>query len=289
MYPPQFKYLRANNLKEALEIMNSHEDVTVLAGGQSLLPLLKLRMIAPTELLDLNFVNELKYIKYEEGVIKIGAMVTHKNIYENKLIKEFVPVLSETAHNIGDLQIRNRGTIGGSIMEADPHADYLPTLMVLDAKVKLKSLNGERVVPVEDFIIGPFQTSIEKGELLTEVIVPKNNYKFLIEKYARRKGDFALALLVIMADLSDNIINDFRIAVGSQDPKPIRLREIEEIVKGKKVEDIDVDNLALKLKERLNPLQDIHGSSEYKKYLTTALFKRMVIKLFEKEIKKEES
>ncbi|MGC8558654.1 MAG: FAD binding domain-containing protein [Nitrososphaeria archaeon] len=284
MYPPEFKYLRATSVKEALEMLNSDPDITILAGGQSLMPLLKLRLIAPAKLLDLNFIPELRYIKEDGDVIRIGAMTTHNNIYFNELIRTKIPALSTTAHNIGDIQIRNRGTIGGSIMEADPHADYLPTLMALEAKVKLKSINNERIIDIKDFIEGSFQTSIKSGELLTEVIVPKNNYKFLIEKYARRKGDFALVLLVIMADISEGYVKDLRVAAGAQDPKPLRLREIEKSVKGRKVDDIDSNKLASELKDQLSPLQDLHGSSEYKKYVAASIFRRMVDKLFKKEV-----
>lgn len=276
MYPKTFEYLRAGSVEQALQYLRENEGSRVIAGGQSLLPMLKARLYQPTVLIDINFIPSLREVKMDsKGELRIGAMVTHYDVIENSIIRENAPILSSTAENIADVQIRNRGTIGGSVCEADPSADYLPTLMALDARVVLKSAESSREVKVEDFIQGPFETSIEDGEMLVEVVVPQNKSNFRVEKYARRKADFAIASVAAIVSLSkDGKVSDARIATGAQQDKPHRLRDIESALKGRDSKSASLAGLIGPAIEELQPLDDLHGGPEYRKYVLNGMLSR---------------
>lgn len=278
MYPKSFEYLRAKSVDQALQYLKDNEGSRVIAGGQSLLPMLKSRLYQPTVLVDINFIPELREVKLgSNGDLRIGAMVTHYDVIENSTIRENAPILSSTAENIADVQIRNRGTIGGSICEADPSADYLPTLMALDARVVLKTTESSREVKVEDFIQGPFETLAEDGEMLVEVIVPPSKANYRVEKYARRKADFAIASVAAIVSLSkDGKVTDARIATGAQQDKPHRLREIESALKGKASESVNLEAIIGPATEELEPLDDLHGGPEYRKHVLRGMLSRML-------------
>ena len=171
MIPASFDYSAPETLAEALQLL-SDEDTKVLAGGQSLIPMLKLRLAQPTRLVDLDRIPDLNFIAEDNGTIRIGAMTTHHQVESSALLAQKCPLLAKTAARIGDVQVRNRGTIGGSIVHADPAADYPAALLALEAKVKLTSASGDRVVALDEFLVDALTTSIEDGEILTEVQVP---------------------------------------------------------------------------------------------------------------------
>lgn len=278
MYPKPFEYMRVNSVEHALEALKSNEGARVIAGGQSLLPMLKARLYQPTVLIDINFIPELREVSLnDKDELVIGAMVTHYSVIENSLIREKAPILSSTAENIADVQIRNRGTIGGSICEADPSADYLPTLMALDARVVIRSAGSSREVSVEELIQGPFETLVEEGEMVVQVIVPSNSHPFRVEKYARRKADFAIASVAAMIQLSGNgAVSDARIATGAMQDKPQRLKKLEEGLSGKKATELKLEQLVVEATEDLEPLDDLHGGPEYRKNVLRGMLVRIV-------------
>lgn len=170
MYPASFEVLIPRSLDEALDMLEKYgENAKVLAGGHSLIPMMRLRLVKPAYVIYIGRIPGLSYIREEGGELRIGALTTHNEIEESSLLKEKNPLLSETASKIGDLQVRNMGTIGGSLAHADPAADYPATLAALEASVVLKSKSGERVVKLEDFIIGPYITDLRPNELLVEI------------------------------------------------------------------------------------------------------------------------
>ncbi|MEM3191290.1 MAG: xanthine dehydrogenase family protein subunit M [Candidatus Parvarchaeota archaeon] len=281
MYPANFEYMRPKTLDEALTLISTSKGSRIIAGGQSLLPLLKLRLIEPASLIDIGFIPELKEIRLEnKHTLRIGAMVRHYEIIHNEMIRDNVPLLSSTAENIGDVQIRNRGTIGGSICEADPAADYLPSLLVLDAKVHLKSKNGERYLKVEEFIKGPFETDLQDGEMLVDVQIEKNNENFVVEKFARRKADFAVASVAALARVRNNgIIESIRIAIGATTEGPKRITSLEKSIAGKDPSQLDLGRLIDDALSGIDMISDLHGSSEYRKYVLTGMLKRIITNL----------
>src|SRR5438270_10441500 len=170
MIAQKFEYTAPKSLDEALHLLAS--GAKPLAGGMSLIPMMKLRLAAPDHLVDLGRIKTLSYIREEGGAIHIGATTTHHEVEDSALLRAKCPLLAETASNIGDVQVRNMGTIGGSIAHADPAADYPAALLALEAKVRLVSANSDRTMSVEDFLVDTLTTAIEPGEILQEVIVP---------------------------------------------------------------------------------------------------------------------
>src|SRR5579872_4242383 len=171
MIPQNFEYSSPNNLNEALALL-SGGNAKVLAGGMSLIPLMKLRLAAPEHVVDLSRVPDLKSVREEAGTIRIGAMTTHYEIESSPMIRGKCPLLAEAASNIGDIQVRNMGTIGGSIAHADPAADYPASLLALEARVSIISAKGKRDLPIADFFVDTFTTALEPGEIVQAVIVP---------------------------------------------------------------------------------------------------------------------
>ncbi len=285
MYPKPFEYTRATSVEHALKTLKENEGSRVIAGGQSLLPMLKARIYQPVMLVDINFIPELRKVELnDKGELVIGAMVTHFDVIENSLIRENAPILSVTASHIGDVQIRNRGTIGGSVCEADPSADYLPTLFALDARAVIKSSEGSREVPVQELIQGPFEAAIEEGEMLSQLIIPANRSEFRVEKYARRKADFAIASIAAISDVTpDGKINEIRLATGAMQDGPHRLTELEGQLKGKNVSEVDLDKLVGPATEALEPIEDLHGGPEYRLYVLKGMISRVVRELLKGE------
>ncbi len=280
MYPRNFEYYRAKSVQDAIDYMDRFSEARIIAGGQSLMPMLKLRIASPEILVDIGRIPELTKISVEGDSVRIGAMVRHKEIVENKIIMEKIPILSATAEHIADIQIRNRGTIGGSICEADPSADYLPTLFILNAELRLQSKSGERKLKIEDFILGAFETSIEPGEILTEIIITSNRSNYRVEKYARRSADFAVASIAALCKLAkDGSVDELRVAVGAQDGIPLRFRQIEKDLKGVKPDREVIMESVSKAGELLSPIDDTHGSSEYRAYVTLRMMEKKLSEL----------
>jgi carbon-monoxide dehydrogenase medium subunit len=171
MIPQNFEYSAPSNLNEALALL-AKGDAKVLAGGMSLIPLMKLRLAAPERLVDLGRVADLKGIREDGGNLRIGSMATHYDIESSALLRGKCPLLAEAASNIGDVQVRNMGTIGGSIAHADPAADYPASLLALEAQVRITSAKGERTLPIDQFLVDALTSALEPGEIVREVIVP---------------------------------------------------------------------------------------------------------------------
>ncbi|MCY0859085.1 MAG: glyceraldehyde dehydrogenase subunit beta [Sulfolobaceae archaeon] len=273
MYPPKFGYVIPDNIKEALEFLESHEDAKVLAGGHSLIPMLKLRLLRPSYLVEIRRLSDLSYIKLDGDTYKIGALTTHYDISKAK-----IPLLSETASKIGDPQVRNMGTIGGSISHADPAADYPAALIALDAQVKIISTKGERVVPISSFIKDIFTTDLNPGEIVSEIQFKNlKDYKFSYQKLERRAGDFAIVGVAVALKMSGDVIDDIRIGLTAVGNGPIRPTKAEEAIKGKRPTDDVLDQVGEIAMSYANPKADIRGSAEYKKKMVKVLTKRAIL------------
>src|SRR5438093_1746845 len=173
MYPASFEYLGPNRIDEAVQLLERHgEDAKLLAGGQSLVPMMKLRLARPKYLIDINRIPNLSRITEESGYIRCGAMTRHVQIEESPLIREKIPMLCEAAGAIGDAQVRDRGTLGGGLVEADPSGDYGAVVLALNAQMKCVSPRGERVIPAADFFKFAYTTALDSDEILTEIIFP---------------------------------------------------------------------------------------------------------------------
>ncbi len=283
MIPRKFEYYKANSVDDAIDFLAKHEDAKVIAGGQSLVPLMKLRIVSPKYLVDIGGLKELKYVREGPGgELRIGALVTHSEIEESELISKKWPVLSKTASNIADVQIRSRGTIGGSLCHADPAADYPPTLLVLNSKVVVRGKDKRRTLPLEDFIIGPFTTDLQEDEILEGVIIPPYDGNADYIKFARREGDLAVVNVAALMRKEGDKIADLRVAIGGASSKAMRLRGLEESLKGGDLKDLE--RTVEEAVKDLDPPSDVHGSAEYRRDVARVLLKRIIMGLYRGEV-----
>ncbi|MBP1449074.1 MAG: FAD binding domain-containing protein [Thermoproteus sp.] len=277
-YPLGFKYWRPTSLEEALSLLRELDgEVKPLAGGQSLMALLKLRLVKADHLVDIFHIDELKYIKWEGGALRIGALATHNVVAMSKAVVEAAPLLSEAAWHIADLQVRNLGTIGGSLAHADPAANYLPALAAAKAVVAIRGPGGTREVPADAFYKGPYAPDLSKGELVVEASVrPWFNASGF---YAVKLGGAAYpsAVAAFVARLEDGVVAESRAAIGAVYASP---QVIEGLGVGMKAEDLARGAKALAeraVKEIAEPpIPDAHAPAEYKARLAAAALARAV-------------
>jgi carbon-monoxide dehydrogenase medium subunit len=277
-----FEYFAPKTVKEALKLLAQYKDeeYKIIAGGQSLNTLMKHRLISPEYLIDIKSLSDLDYIKFDdkEG-LKIGALATHRAVEKSPIIKEKYGVLTEMEENVASVETRNWGTIAGDICHGDPAADPSPVFIALNAKMKISSSDGERMVDAEAFALDFFETTVEPGEILTEIQIPAlpSNTGVSFTKYAQLLGDYALAsagVLITLDEKKDKCI-DARIGLGGVAPTPIRAKEAEEILKGKTITDALLAEAAKAASEATSPNSGIEASAEYKKELAGVLVKRV--------------
>ncbi len=281
MKPPRFQYCAPRILDEALTLLSHYgEDAKVLAGGQSLIPLLNMRLAGPAYLVDINHLTELHYIEPEDGYLAIGATVRQRHVEHSPLVQQQLPLLIEAVRHIGHMQIRNRGTIAGSIAHADPAAELPALLTCLNGEVVAQSIQGERVMKAEEFFTGYLSTSLAPGEMVTEIrfpwIAPQAGWAFM--EFARRAGDYALvgAAAVITPTLDDRCLNA-RLAFQGVAGSPIRIREIEHMLVGTTLDEQTLQEAADKARECVtDDMEDVHATVEYRRTLVSELTKRVL-------------
>ena len=265
------QYFAPQKIEEALEILSRYEkEIKVIAGGTDLLIQYYDRLYEINNWLDLNNISELKKIRIIKNQMEIGAMVTHAQLEKSEDIKKYFPVLRQAAADIGSPQIRNRGTIGGNIVNASPAGDLLAPLMAYDAQFKLLSLQKEALISAEEFFIGPKKTILEPAQLLTRIILPlpsERTYGCWI-KIGKRKAliiaTITLALVVEMAE-DNKTVKDVRICLGSVAPTPIEIKEVREKMIGKNFSQLDFNQLGQIVEDKISPIDDIRGTREYRK------------------------
>jgi carbon-monoxide dehydrogenase medium subunit len=267
MIPKKFDYYAPTSINEAIQLLSENEEAKVLAGGQSLLGLMKLRLTAPTALVDISKLRDLSYVREDGNYLVIGALTTHDTIEHSPTIKENFTILHEAASKIGDQQTRNLGTIGGSACHADPAADLPTALRVLDAEFVIQGKKGERVVPASDFFVDMFTTAVGHDEVLTEIrlpyLPPKSGSAYI--KHALREHDFAIVIAGTVLTVRDgNVCKDVRIGLGATGPTPLRAASAEQYLKDKTFDDKAIVQAAEKASEGVNPPSDLHGSKEYR-------------------------
>ena len=265
------QYFAPQKIEEALEILSQYgKEIKVIAGGTDLLIQYYDRLYEVGTWLDLKNIKELKEIKIHQNQVEIGAMVTHAQLEKSEDIKKYFPVLSQAAADIGSPQIRNRGTIGGNIVNASPAGDLLSPLMAYDAQFKLLSLQKEALISAEEFFIGPKKTLLEPAQLLTRIFLSlpsERTYGSWI-KIGKRKAliiaTITLALVVEMAE-DNKTIKDVRTCLGSVAPTPIEIKEIREKMIGKNFSQLDFNQLGQIVEDKISPIDDIRGTREYRK------------------------
>jgi carbon-monoxide dehydrogenase medium subunit len=263
MIPAQFDYVAADSASHALELLEQHgEDAKLLAGGHSLLPMMKLRLAAPSVLIDIGKVAELAGISTDGDEIVIGATTRHADLAASELVRAEAPLLAHSAAQVGDPQIRHRGTIGGSLAHADPAADLPMALVALGGSVELRGPGGTRRVAADDFFIGFFETSIGEGELLTAVRVPRRpGVPWGYQKFVRRSNDWAIVGVAAI---------DGRIALANMGPAPLRASAAERAL-ASGASAAEAAGLAA---DGTSPGEDMHADPEYRQHLARVLTRR---------------
>jgi len=279
MKPPRFDYYAPNKIEEALSLLDQYgDDAKILAGGQSLMPLLNMRLSRPNVLIDINKIKELAYIdETADGGLRIGALARQSTAERLPVVSSRNPLLAAAIPYIGHFQIRNRGTIVGSLAHADPSAELPAIASVMGAEFVLSSSNGQRVVKADDFFVTYFTTAQEPTELLTEVRFPcwPTDASWGFEEVARRHGDFALAgvAAVVQQDAS-GICTHASITVFGVSDTPVRARKAEGALPGNKIDSSALKEVERLVSEELEPDSDIHASAEYRQDVGGVLARR---------------
>src|SRR5882762_4842738 len=276
MYPRSFHYHRAGSLKEAVSLLGQlGEGAKFLAGGQSLIPLLKLRFANPEHLVDLNFVPGTSFIKEDSEALRFGAMTRHAEIEHSALARK-IPVLHDCAAGIADVQVRNRGTIGGSLAEADPSGDWANALITLDTTVHCLGPNGARKVVLKDFILDAYTTALAHDELVSEIAVkvPSGNSGGAYIAFKRTAPVYPTASAAVQLTVEGDRCKEIAIALGCVGLLPIRVREGEAALRGQQITPKLIESAADAARAAADPQSDMRGSAEYKRQLVGALVKR---------------
>ncbi|MDQ5809184.1 MAG: xanthine dehydrogenase family protein subunit M [Actinomycetota bacterium] len=277
MIPLAFDYEVAESVDHAVELLGQHgEDAKLLAGGHSLLPIMKLRLAAPSVLVDLGRIEELKYVRDEGDHIAIGAMTRHTEVERNELLQEQCGLLAYTTSLVGDPQVRHRGTIGGSLAHGDAASDLPSALLALEGQFIIRGSNGERTVAAGDFFKDYLETDLAPDEVLTEIRVPKlgSNAGWSYKKFNRRAQDWAVVGAAAVVERSDGAISSARIALTNMGSTPVRATAAEGALSG--ADASSVAEATSSADEGTNPASDIAASSEYRRHLARVLSRRAV-------------
>ncbi|MET1159539.1 MAG: xanthine dehydrogenase family protein subunit M [Thermoprotei archaeon] len=283
---PDFEYRRASSVEEAVKLLNELENAKILAGGTDLLLDMKIGRYKPKYVIDISGIRELKYIRDTGEELRIGALTTIQEILDSPIVREKTPLLYLAAREFGYWQIRNMGTIGGNLCNASPAADTAPPLLVYEAIIRARSIEGERLIPITEFFHGPRQIELKNNELLVEVIVPYKkleDYGYSYAKIGRRRGhDISVVAVATAIKIEDGVVADARIALNSVAPKPIRARSAEKVLIDKKPSDELFEEAANAVTKDISPISDVRAPAEYRLYMSRLLVRETLREAFEK-------
>ncbi|MEZ0220257.1 FAD binding domain-containing protein [Tardiphaga sp. 1201_B9_N1_1] len=274
-----FNYVRASTVVEALKAFEeAGDDASYIAGGQSLVPALALRLQAPQLLIDIAHISTLRGVDLQGDWLRIGALTRHHEVLTDPLIRRHAPLYSEAAPHVAHPAIRNKGTLGGSISHADPASEFPAMTLALGAELEIASRGGVRRVPADDFFLDLFQTAIEPGELLVAIHVPvvQPSHRWAFHELARRRGDFALVGCGILAEFVDDVVKQVRIAFFSVGSTPIRARQAEDSLIGKRLDQAAIAAAQAVVGDDLDPPEDEHTPPAMKRHLARVLLGRLL-------------
>ena len=277
MKPPAFDYVVARTVDDAVEQLNKRgAGAKILAGGQSLTPMMNFRLVHPEALIDINRIKALDYITPQNGGLRIGALTRHRTIETSAAVREKLPVLAAAALEVGHLAIRNRGTFGGSLAHADPAAEFPMVVLALEASITTKSARGGRTIKAKDFFVSYLQSAVQDGEVVTEVTLPglPPNTGWGFEELCRRPGDFALTAVCALVTLDGNQVKEARIAMGGVGPTALRAPAAEALLKGQPLNQDTLKRAGEKAAEASDPSNDVHASADFRRHLVSVLTRR---------------
>jgi carbon-monoxide dehydrogenase medium subunit len=271
--PAPVDYAKATSVDHALALLAEHgEDARIIAGGHSLIPMMRLRIAQPTVLVDVNDVAELKGIRVQGNEIVIGAMVRHREVLDSPILAEHYPIFREAEKVIADPVVRNRGTVGGSMCQADPSEDLSAVGSALKGTVVIRSRSGNRTVPIRDFHYGPYMTQVEDGEILTEVRFPiRPGAGSAYEKVERRVGDWPVASAGVYVVVKDGVVTDCGIGLTAVGAEHFTAPEAEAFLVGEEATEENLTTAAQMAADSCSPISDQRGPADYKKHLAKEL------------------
>ena len=278
MYPAEFEYFAPQTVDEVLELLTRYgEDAKILAGGQSLIPMMKLRIASPRYLIDVNRVSSLTGFRHSGDGFVFGALCRHAEIAESPLVREHLPIMADAANVTADVQVRNRGTLGGSLAHADPAGDWPTALLALDTEVTITGLQGVRRVPLDEFIVDAYTTQLGSAEMVTEVSVPFSRRPCggAYVKFERRAGDFAVASVGVQLELAEGErCGRVAVSLGALGAAPRRARAAERLLHGTAPTPDLVSEAERLVRDEAQPFEDARGTVDYKRHLAGVLFRR---------------
>jgi carbon-monoxide dehydrogenase medium subunit len=285
--PAPFEYQRASSIDDALALLERlGPDARLIAGGHSLLPMMKLRLAAPEHLIDINDLHgELGYVREEAGELRIGALTRHRELLESELLGERFPIFHDAERVIADPLVRNRGTIGGGLCQADPSEDLSAVCTALQAKAVIRGAGGERVVEMADFHRGPYETAVGDGEMLVEIRLPlRDGAGSAYEKVERRAGDWAVGAAGAAVWMDDGTIGDAGVGLAALGAEAMHSPKAEQGLRGQRPSEELFEEAGRLAAEDCSPTTDQRGSAEYKRHLAAELTKRAVRRAVERAL-----
>jgi carbon-monoxide dehydrogenase medium subunit len=278
MIPAAFEYFTPTSVDEAVSLLREHSDAKVLAGGQSLMPVLRLRLAAPESIVDIQKIDELRGVRDDGDALVIGAMTPHSTVESDPLVSEHARLISLATATIADPQVRHRGTFGGSLAHADPAGDLPAVAVALDASFVIASADGRRTVAAADFFQGVFSTALEEDELLVEVRVPKyTGWGAHYEKFNRVAQQWSIVAVAAAVRLDGDSIAEARVALTNMGSTPIRATAVEEALIGGPATAEAVREAAARAADGTSPVTDLNGDAEYRRHLASVLTRRAVL------------
>lgn len=280
MIPSTFQYKKAASVEEALSLMTKHgDDAKLLAGGHSLIPAMKLRLNAPEYLIDVSKIAELKGITEDNGDIVIGAMATHHDIARSELVQQKLPILAQAAELIGDIQVRNRGTLGGSIAHADPAADWPAVLLATEAEIVVQSANEKYATRAKEFFKGFFETSLGSEEMVTQIRfpIPEHGTKSAYVKFMQPASRFAIVGCAVMLNTNNGTCENVRVAFTGVADSAFRDKNVENALKGKSANADNIKAAASQAAQGVDLMSDHFASEKYRKHLASVYAKRALM------------
>ena len=285
MKPPPFDYFAADCIEAAIQALaDAGGDGKIIAGGQSLMPMLNFRLLRPSILIDINRIPDLAYVRDDGDEIRIGPLTRHRILETSDLIAKQFPVLHEAMGYVAHLAIRNRGTIGGSLSHADPAAELPMMSLLLDARLEVQSNAGRRTIEARDFFLGALTTALEDGDMLVEVRLPKlqEGTGWAFEEVARRSGDFALASVAVIMSSDGDRVSDLRIGMMGVGETPMRATEAENILTGQRYSEDVVAAAVDAIRAAVEPNTDLHASADYRRHLVGILAQQALAKAWDR-------
>lgn len=277
MIPAQFEYVAAKSLDDALALLARHkDDAKLLAGGHSLIPAMKLRLMQPQVLIDISKIKDLSYIRQEGGQVRIGSMTTHYQIESSEVLRKVCPLLNETATHLGDVQVRNRGTIGGSLAHSDPAADWPAAVLALDAEIVVQGPKAERVIKAEKFFVDLLTTDLQPGEILKEIrfAAPKGTVGQCYVKVRHPASGFAVVGVAVTLTKDGSKCQSAGIGITGVAPKAYRATGVESALKGSALDEKSLGAAAAHAADGIEANSDLYASAEYRKHLAEIYTRR---------------